>query len=480
MEIINNKITINGTINSDVWNRLISKVENNDDVSIYINDANIEVNNLFIPVAVSALSISSSVFLGAVTIEGLQRGKSISIDKCYQGNIGLVLIKNCDFNAFYLDDIEYHDEYRNKLDSLVLEFEHCVIKNFISYSSDIPIFRDVCFYDKIKLTATKTSDGENIMFFNCSFADYLSIEIKNHHNINLSIRETDNITLQCNSDKIQTTINANNATFSKIDIYNSNLFATKILLFKIEIKEIEIIDSSLKKLDIHTVDDQDAPKRIYSLSIKNSEISHLRLNNRKVVHPLCFPNTTFISPPELHGATIANGSIFPDKEFFKSANGLTDAACYRTLRTFMENHRNREHEGIFFVLEQDSLLNEKNSFTKYFSLRYLYKIFSNYGTNYTKSIASFIITTIVFSLMYAFILSPSISVSLPIDYDLLIRSFLFSLKQSLQPFFILKDISIQGNLDNPIIVILALLNSLISLIAIALTAFAISWKFKRG
>jgi len=190
-----------------------------------------------------------------------------------------------------------------------------------------------------------------------------------------------------------------------------------------------------------------------------------------------------VNPPQLHGANIPHGSVFPEKIRFLSRSGDSDAACYRTLRYFMESIRGRELEGIFFSLEQESILNKQKGLSRVLSANYFYLKISEHGTNYTRPLLILLLANVFFAIIYAVIASPRISIGLPIDWQLLENSFLFSLKQTLQPFSSLKDLAPLPE-DNALSTftcsLLGVFNSLISVSCIALSGLALRWKFKRG
>ncbi|MDX7771919.1 hypothetical protein SJR62_19230, partial [Aeromonas caviae] len=233
-------------------------------------------------------------------------------------------------------------------------------------------------------------------------------------------------------------------------------------------------------LDLHTVNDGKDRTEIYNLYITNSNVGMLLLNNRDIIHPLSFVGSTFKSPPHFFGAKITSGSRFPNRESFISRNGKRDAACYRVLRSHMEAQRDRTLEGMFFSLEQESLCNEENGIEHYISK--MYHVFSNYGTDYIKPLLLLLVFAFIFTFIYGLYMSESIGLSNPIDWDLLKSSFIYSLKQILQPFSSLKDMTPLGDGKGElslVIILVSILQSFISLVCIALSGLAIRWRFKR-
>ncbi|WP_157872486.1 hypothetical protein [Klebsiella michiganensis] len=140
-------------------------------------------------------------------------------------------------------------------------------------------------------------------------------------------------------------------------------------------------------------------------------------------------------------------------------------------------------EGMFFSLEQESLLNDKGTIRKYFSANYLYYLLSDYGTNYRTPLCILLITIPIFTIIYSIINSPVISTSLPIDWDIVIKSLVITLKQTFLPFDVLRNNdSVTSKTAGSVIgfVLVGVVNSILSVSLLALSGLALRWKFKRG
>lgn len=138
---------------------------------------------------------------------------------------------------------------------------------------------------------------------------------------------------------------------------------------------------------------------------------------------------------------------------------------------------------MFFSLEQESLLNNKGKIKKYFSASYLYHLLSDYGTNYRTPLCILLISIPLFTIIYSIINTPVISVSLPIDWDIIIKSLIITLKQTFLPFDMLRNNDLIANKTTSSIiglVLVGVVNSILSVSLLALSGLALRWKFKRG
>ncbi|MEG0098103.1 MAG: hypothetical protein RR750_01795, partial [Citrobacter sp.] len=107
----------------------------------------------------------------------------------------------------------------------------------------------------------------------------------------------------------------------------------------------------------------------------------------------------------------------------------------------------------------------------------------DYGTNYRTPICILVITIPIFTMIYSFINSPVISASLPIDWNIVIKSLIVTLKQTFLPFDVLRnnDFVASKNTGSGIgFVLVGIVNSILSVSLLALSGLALRWKFKRG
>jgi hypothetical protein len=107
---------------------------------------------------------------------------------------------------------------------------------------------------------------------------------------------------------------------------------------------------------------------------------------------------------------------------------------------------------------------------------------SDYGTSYVKPATYLAFLFIFFSIIYSLLCSPAIGFEIPIDWQLIEKAFIFSMKQMLLPFSSLRDLSplLKESDTHLLISFLGVIQSLASLLLFALLFFAIRWEFKRG
>jgi hypothetical protein len=222
---------------------------------------------------------------------------------------------------------------------------------------------------------------------------------------------------------------------------------------------------------------------IHNLFITDSTIGSSIFIGRKIDLPLNFSNTVFLEPPSFHGVDIPQGSIFPGFTFFRGKEGRDSINAYRTLRLAMEDQRAREEEGIFYALEQSSILNTFHKSSKYCAFGYWYGNISLYGTSYERPLTILFISFFFFTFVYSIYLSPTLGQNYNTDWSLLGKAAEFSIKQVFLPFNSLRDLSPLGlkiEETHLLLQLIAVMQSLVSLLMFVLTLFATSWKFKRG
>lgn len=247
---------------------------------------------------------------------------------------------------------------------------------------------------------------------------------------------------------------------------------------------LEIYDSNVGFLDLSmSVDFDDGNKLIHNFNVIDSSIGWVSFVGRVFDFPLVFRNTIFFGAPIFHGVQIPQGSHFPVIENFKEKKGVETIKAYRTLRLSMEEQRARGDEGLFYALEQETILNTLHRKTKYISLNFWYKLTSQYGTSYKRPLILILIAFIFFSIIYALLLSPVIGIQHTIDWGIIEKATVFSLKQMLLPFYSLRDLA-PTDLDSSeahlLIRCVSSFQSLVSLSLFSVAIFAIRWKFKRG
>jgi len=480
MEIKDNILEIVSDVTKLTWLGILQLIEGKEDVKLKINGCRISLETIDIPESISGIEICDCIIDGRVEINGLSQGRYISIDSCFKLDIfSKIKISGSSCMSFFFNDIVSKDDDRL---SLPLEIENCQVHKFICSSIQSPLFKDVRFLEKFQYTPIGESDKELLFFNSCVFYEGLEINLCGEKLFSLFFDK-------CKTkiaDRYEFSAVALNLMFGGIALLNIKDSTLNGMRFNFALKDIhniEVRDSAIGTLEMYSASGDNTPKEIYNFQITDSLIDELLLSHRNIVHTLRLDNTVFVNPPQLHGANIPHGSVFPEKIRFLSRSGDSDAACYRTLRYFMESIRDREVEGIFFSLEQESILNKQKGLSRVLSANYFYLKISEHGTNYTRPLLILLLANVFFAIIYAVIASPRISIGLPIDWQLLENSFLFSLKQTLQPFSSLKDLAPlpeENALSTFTCSLLGVFNSLISVSCIALSGLALRWKFKRG
>lgn len=245
---------------------------------------------------------------------------------------------------------------------------------------------------------------------------------------------------------------------------------------------LKAVDSKLgKNLNCFissTRDEED--RRVNSVEIQRSEVVKSNFSNRLIDNPLNFSETTFKNAPSLFNTVIPLESIFPPRKYFHVDESQESILRFKLLRKHMEDIRDRDREGDFFQLEQKCLAKRKD--VQGNAIRKMYSLFSSYGTSASKPIYWLLGSFLFFTLCYALMLSPQVHYSLPIDCELISKSIHFSLKQTLIPFWSLRDFTplYDKNTVSSLLILPAILQSAMSAAFITLSFLSIRWRFKRG
>jgi len=189
-----------------------------------------------------------------------------------------------------------------------------------------------------------------------------------------------------------------------------------------------------------------------------------------------FTDTIFIRPPRFDGAKLHQHTVFPKEENFhitKQKNYIDeDIAAFGTLKSIASNSLNRRQQGMFFALEQKYLrtYNKLNGFDRFISK--VYEIISNYGRSLGRPLLWLFGFFFFFFFIYAILQSPILDMSLTIDNKILISAAKLSWTNTVIP---LKSISY----DSIPLMIISTIQSVLSLVLIALFLLALRWEFKR-
>ncbi|MCG6215620.1 hypothetical protein [Vibrio furnissii] len=483
MEIIDNKLTVNMDVTDEIWRDVLEVIKGSKGINVVINGVQILSSMLELCQSISSISFNNCTFLQRTEVVGTKNIIDFTMNNCKRDFLlgGITLKKlHCRYFKFIEDKLDKENyDYSSHISPVIKKcfFYVCIIQSVL-----MPIFQSVGFSKKLILNSSSLEDDEVISFEKCAFFDYLTITLSDFIGLTINITDcktdsqndfiTKSIKIQADRETVIKYLNINNSELSGMNLY----------LFNIPVKNVDINSSRVEILELYSGSEGECSP-IYNLNIKNSFINKLQLNNRNIVHPFSFEGSKFNYPPEFFGSNIPHGSSFPKKNGFISRNGDKDASYYRTLRFFMESQRNRELEGMFFSLEQESVLNKNKGIRKYLTISYLYSLLSDYGTNYTRPLYILTLSILIFTILFSLISSPKVSLSLPIDWNLIVNSLIFSLKQVLQPFSALKDMTPILDKNEPlnsVYVFLGIVNSVLSIGCITLSGLAIRWKFKRG
>lgn len=488
MKVINNSVLIDMSLTDEVFEELTLLLTGLDDISLNIENSTITTKKIELPDAVSSVRFKNCLFTAPTIISNLKKGRLFSIENCKRSFfLGNVKIKKIDCNNVIIDQ----GEIQNYTECLSPDIEQSLIEYFDCISDQPPVFSEVIFFKKILITSNTRSESCGLFFNSCKFFKSLQLNINIISPLLINMEECDFVKPKADSDSAFdsefASVNfAEDSIITSLNISESKLIGMRFNLFSVAIKNIRITNSKIGRLDFSTIEKEKDDKNlnsIFNIMITDSFVKSLSLKYRKIVHEINFSNTSFYTPPQIQGANISEGSEIPDKSHFISRKGSYDASCYRALRFIMESQRNRELEGMFFSLEQESLLNTKGKIKKYFSANYLYYALSDYGTNYRTPLCILLISIPLFTIIYSTINSPVISTSLPIDWDIVIKSLMITLKQTFLPFDLLRnnDFLVNKNVGSVIgFVLVGVVNSILSVSLLALSGLALRWKFKRG
>ncbi|MFT4580078.1 MAG: hypothetical protein ACI8PD_000535 [Nitrospinales bacterium] len=210
--------------------------------------------------------------------------------------------------------------------------------------------------------------------------------------------------------------------------------------------------------------------------------SSITFNNRSFLASTNFEKCTFIRAPNFHNCNLHQDTVFPPERFFKDTNIEGAVSAYRTLKFAMENVRARREEGMFYALDQKSLRNdpEVSKTAKFFS--WLYEKTADYGQSMGKPLACLGGVTGGFFVLY-FAIACAYASQTKSYWELALKTLGFSFKQAFQPFYVLRQPSLEWLTDITGIrwvKALATLESLFILGLFALFLLCVRWNFKRG
>lgn len=454
------------------------------------------------------VSFDNCKFEKGIRISNIFDGHCVYFENCEFPNgagitlkdigVGTILINDSKIIDTLIDDEELFN-FGSVIRSETIFFSKVVTENLIILRSDFNLeFVESAFFKKIKIGGIENKPDTDLKrsisftkseiyafemnFIKCVLGEFVINEC-GHRVLSPAIMEKlpEHTYSFFHQSKVET-IRMKGSDCSDISFEFENTAIQSIDIQKTQLKKLSCYMSKSKDAD-----DKDRNNLIHRVQISNSEIGVLILSGREIDLPLNFSGTTFLEAPVFHGLEIPQGSIFPTADSFKCRLGEETIMAYRTLRLAMESQRARSEEGMFYALEQESMLNTLEPNWKVFSISFWYKLLSDYGTNFKKPIYALIGTLVCFCIFYAWLLSPVIGFEHDIDWKLLGNSFLFSSQQSAAPFYFFKDLKplFESTTSIPFSVLfplrlVAILQSLISILLLILIVFATNWRFKRG
>jgi uncharacterized protein YjbI with pentapeptide repeats len=247
--------------------------------------------------------------------------------------------------------------------------------------------------------------------------------------------------------------------------------------------------ASFGRLSFHTGGRDRAGATFSTVSFVGAKFSgEVHFHNRKFLRATDFTRAYFERAPEFHGCTLHQDTFFPEQANFRDRSGAVAALAYRTLKNAMATVHARGEEAKFYVLEQKSLLRDKDTplSVKFFSV--LYWLAADYGQSVLRPLFGVLITFAAFLAIYvAFLLfyldPPSRFVFSTIDFWDLLR---FSLRQVFRPFevFSLRVAAPAEGVHEVLrmvplpLALLAALHSVLTLSFVALFLLALRRRFK--
>lgn len=223
-------------------------------------------------------------------------------------------------------------------------------------------------------------------------------------------------------------------------------------------------------------EDQEERQVIKTINMSDSVfIGDAYFDNREFKGKTDFRRCTFSTAPSFYGCELHQETFFPPFSNFLDTSSSEAFQKYRVLRLSMENVRNRVDEGSFFALEQRSLRLSSGFADKYLSLSFIYEKCSLYGTSVSRPMIILLCFLSFFSFNYYYFFD--------IEF---VEAVEFSIQQVVRPFtsWNSKEAEYLGKIfiisDFFALRLIATLQSLVSLMLIALSILAARWRFKRG
>ena len=368
----------------------------------------------------------------------------INIDNCELPKIMFINCKFLDYTTFSHSTFNAKTNFINVDFMCGAEFDSSIFKNRIEFGGNT-IFHEYTTFDSSEFCGTVKFN--NTIFKNAVYFNNIKKFEDNVHFVNTSFQLLD----------FQNSILKEQIFFTD-SIFNGVINFTDVVFHG-------DADFSCSKND----DKSNILKAFFDGAVFHGECNFI---NRNFVGPTTF-NTEFYKAPKFHGGHLHQDTDFEYANFYDTR--AKSARSYRTLKLFMEKVRSHREEARFYAYEQKCIRNNKNTSKAIKFASWLYEVTSDYGRNIIRSILSIAVVLIAFTVFYSFLQSNVININLPIDWNNIRESFIFSIEQSVNPFYIWKINNISW-----ILKILSTIQSLMVLGLFAILLLALRWNFKRG
>ncbi len=212
-------------------------------------------------------------------------------------------------------------------------------------------------------------------------------------------------------------------------------------------------------------------------------LDDVNFNNRKFQQSTNFSECTFHKAPRFHNCLLHQETDFTDARFLDTTSPGS-AMAYQTLKLDMENKRARQEQLKFYALEMKSRRTaEKRKILKFIS--WLYEATSDYGQRIFLPLVWLAFFFLCFTLFYAGYFKELLDLDAA---SILPKSLHFSIKQIIRPFGVFGYSSTSGlsgtippsSLQALPLIIVASLQSFLSLALLLLSGLAARWRFKIG
>ena len=433
----------------------------------------------------SVLNLTGVVFPGEINFPKKSYPQTIFIDAIFNENVsfdGLKFTKESKFNGVTFNKDAYFHKTEFVGDAI---FTTSAIHGLCLFEEAVfeknAYFNDSQFHSFAAFNVA--SFKSNACFKNCTFAEGLNINNAKFHE--RASFENASVSLFANfaHSYFKEKANFKNTIFFRDVSFKEVTFTSKADFIDTSFNEqTDFYNTKFKGPANfqYNVKKDEQSKFFKNISFNKAEFfGKANFSNRSFSATTSFRNVIFHMAPEFH-----NCSLHQDIDFYKTEfNDIKSehsARAYRTLKLATEKNRAHDDQARFYALEQQAIRNQNDTpqWVKIFS--WLYEITSNYGQNALRPLIALFLTFLLFFVTYVALSCDFNNENVPFG-----QLFGFTVEQSVRPF----AVWIHSNLPqikglfggSPTkIQLIATLQSLLSIIFIALFILAVRWRFKRG